>query len=89
MPKGFGLTPEERRLRASLAAHTRWSKTVDRAAGTAAARAGFVRKLEDQVDPDRVLSDTERARRVENARQAHFARMRLTASKNRRKAKAS
>ena len=42
---------------------------------TAAARAGFRRKLELQVDPDGSLPEHERARRVEQARRAFYAGM--------------
>lgn len=82
------LTSEERRARAKLAAHTRWAKERDRSAATAPARAAQLRQFEDQVDPNHELSSQERAKRVENARQAHLLRMALASAKARRLRKA-
>jgi len=42
------------------------------AAVSAPAREAFLRKFEDQVDPDRVLPADERAKRASAARRAHF-----------------
>ncbi len=42
------------------------------AAVSAPARAAFDQRFVDQVDPDRVLPDDERARRVSAARRAYF-----------------
>jgi hypothetical protein len=69
------LTPEQRRSRARLAALVQWSKTEDWSARTQPARDGFMRRFEDQVDPDRRLDPVMRAKRAEAARRAHFARM--------------
>ena len=60
-----------RSTNARIAALTR----VAREGGTAVsapARAKFDEKFVDQVDPDRVLSDDERARRVSALRRAYF-----------------
>jgi hypothetical protein len=81
------MTPEQRRLRASLAAHELWAKEPDRSARTAAARRAFLAKLEREVDPQGILPPEERARRVENLRQAHMKRMALAASRARRRKK--
>lgn len=51
---------------------------------TSAARQTFLRKFEQQVDPDGVLPPEERARRAEAARRAHFARLALLSAKARR-----
>jgi len=67
----------QRRLRAQVAAHTRWSRCEDRAAATAAATAGFLDRFERQVDPDRRLDPQERARRAANARKAYMASLAL------------
>jgi len=40
-------------------------------------RAAFLARFEQDVDPERVLSGEERARRAEAARHAHFARLAL------------
>lgn len=41
----------------------------------APARAAFMRKFEDEVDPDRVLPEEERARRAKFALRAHMIRL--------------
>lgn len=69
------LTPEQRVLRARLAAHESWAATPDRAARTQAAREAFIRRFYDQVDPDRTLPPAERRKRAESARKAHYARL--------------
>jgi hypothetical protein len=71
-----------RRTSARIAAHTKWSKT-DRVAGTSAARAAFLKRFEDEVDPDRVLSPQVRQQRAANAKTAYFARMALASAKAR------
>jgi hypothetical protein len=80
----MALTPAERKLRASIAAHESWAKTDDRPGRTAAARAALLAKFEDQVDPDHKLDPAERSRRAEHARKAHFARLALASAKARR-----
>jgi hypothetical protein len=70
------LTPAERTLRAQVAAHTSWAHTTDRRERTAPARRAAAERFEREVDPDRVLTPEERAKRAENARQGHFQRMR-------------
>jgi len=67
----------QRRLRAQIAAHTRWSKCEDRRAATAKATAAFNTRFDDQVDPDRRLDPQERAKRAANARKAYFAKLAL------------
>lgn len=42
---------------------------------SAPAREAFLRKFEDQVDPDRILPADERAKRASAARRAHFLTM--------------
>jgi hypothetical protein len=76
------MTPEQRALRARIAAHTRWSQQ-DRREGTAAARAAFNDRFERQVDPDGVLPHDERLRRAERARKAYFTRLALASSRAR------
>jgi len=77
----MALTPEERSLRARIAAHAQHAQG---ATNTAPARAGFRAKFEKEVDPDGVLDPDERARRAEHAFKAHMARLSLAASKKRR-----
>jgi hypothetical protein len=47
---GRGVTPEQRRLRAQLAANTRWSRPMSREDRADAARAAMRQRLEREVD---------------------------------------
>jgi hypothetical protein len=60
------LSPEQRSLRAKIAANTRWSYE-DRVRATQPAREGFLRRFLDQVDPTRELPEAERERRARDA----------------------
>ena len=80
------MTPEQRSLRARIAAHSRWA-TQDRREGTAAARAAFADRFEREVDPDGTLPRDERLRRAESARKAYFARLALASSRARQERK--
>lgn len=73
----------DRFLAASIASNTRWAHESNRSAATSNARAAFMRRFEDEVDPDRVLSSGERSRRVENAKRAYFARLALKSARAR------
>jgi hypothetical protein len=55
------MTPEQRRLRAKIAANARWSHPMARADQADAARAAIFARMERQVDPDGNLSVDERA----------------------------
>ncbi|WP_329053913.1 hypothetical protein OG873_31475 [Streptomyces violaceus] len=79
----MSLTPEQRRLRAEIAAHGLWANCDDRTAHTACARDAFEKRFADEVDPDRTLAPEERARRIEHARKAYFKRLALASSKAR------
>ncbi|MBO2456550.1 hypothetical protein [Actinomadura violacea] len=79
----MSLTPEQRSLRASIAAHVQWSREPDRTARTATARRAFLDRFEREVDPDGTLTPEERARRAENARKAHFKRLALASARAR------
>lgn len=80
-----GSTPSERRLRAQIAANSRWAKEPDRSAATAAARAGLDARFAREIDPDGVLAPDELAKRVDAARRAHFQRLALASAKARRR----
>ncbi|NEW49957.1 hypothetical protein GV792_07805 [Nocardia cyriacigeorgica] len=80
------ISPSERALYGRLGAHESWSHTEDRAARTAPAREGFMDRFDRQVDPDRKLTEAERARRAEHARKAYFTRLALKSVQARRKA---
>ena len=77
-----GLTPEQRMLRARLAARTMHSRHDPRET-TAVGRAAFMRRFEREVDPDGVLSPAERQRRAGQALRAHMSRLALASSKAR------
>lgn len=83
------MTPEQRRMRASIAAHTRWANTADRAGAMEAARRGFADKFEREADPEGTLSPGERAARAESLRKAFYARMSLKSSQARARRRAS
>jgi hypothetical protein len=69
------MTPQERTLRARMAAHVMWAHTADRTKRTAPARKAAMDRFERAVDPDGVLDPDERARRADSARSAHFTQM--------------
>jgi hypothetical protein len=75
----------DRSLIARLAAHESWANTADPSARTAPARRAMLDRFERQIDPDGVLSPTERARREWHARKAYFARLALRSAQARRK----
>ncbi len=77
------LTPRERSLRARIGAHALHS-THDPTDTTANARAAFLARFEEEVDPERLLSEAERQRRAEHARKAHMTRLALASVRARR-----
>jgi hypothetical protein len=84
------LTSEELAVLSRLGqirAHKRWSQVEDRTAATAPGRRAAEARFEREVDPDGVLDPAERARRVENARRAHFIAMAHRSVEARRKRK--
>jgi hypothetical protein len=77
------LTLAQRRLRASAAALTRWSREPDRTAATRPAVSGFLARFERQVDPDGLLDPAERVRRAEVARKAYMMLLALKSGRSR------
>lgn len=73
-------------MRARIAANARWAKEPDRQAATAPGRQAAFNKLLNEVDPQHVLTDAERLKRAKNAQKAQLERIRLAASKSRRRA---
>jgi hypothetical protein len=74
----MSLSPEQRRMRARIAALARSAAgPVD----TGPARRAFMARFEEEVDPDGTLPPAERARRAEAAKRLHFARLRFARSK--------
>jgi hypothetical protein len=82
------LSREQRRLRAQIAALTRWSKE-DPAANAARGQAGLLARFEREVDPDRLLPLPERTRRAEAARRAYMCHLAYRSSKARRSRKSA
>lgn len=79
--------PEEMARRGRLGAAARHARHDPRPY-TAAARAGFLRKLEQAIDPDNALPPEERQRRVVDAQHAHMRRMaRISAEARQRRAR--
>jgi hypothetical protein len=81
----MALTPEQRVMRARIAAHARWSKEDPRPTAERG-QEGLLRRFEAEVDPDSQLPPEERRRRAESARRAHMTRLALASSKARRAA---
>jgi hypothetical protein len=82
------MTPEQRSQRSRIGAYVQWSRTPDRAAHTAPARAAFLSRFEREVDPEGTLDPVERARLAEYARKAYFARLAFASAKARADKKA-
>lgn len=55
------MTPEQRRLRAKIAANARWARPMARVDQADAARSAMFTRLERQVDPAGTLPPDERA----------------------------
>jgi len=85
----LSLSPEQRSLRASLAAQAMHARNDSREI-TANARAAFLKRFLDEVDAVMPgLPEAERLRRAEHLLRAHMKRLALASSKARRKAGAS
>jgi hypothetical protein len=67
-------------INARIAAEISWARTADRSARTRPAREAFLRRFEDEVDPDRKLPADERTRRANHALRAHMLRLRKRAT---------
>jgi hypothetical protein len=77
------LTPQQRHIRASIAAHTRWSRE-DPADNAARGQAGLLARFDREVrEAEPGLSEAEYSRRAESAYRAHMARLALASSKAR------
>jgi hypothetical protein len=70
-----GVTPEQRRLRAQIAANTRWARPMSREDQADAARAAVYARIEREVDPRGELSPDDRNRRVRSAARALSAQL--------------
>ncbi len=70
--RGCSLPTDSFALRGRIGAY-RLHATHDPRVTTANARAAFLARFEDEVDPDRELPEGERLRRAQAARKAYFA----------------
>lgn len=82
------LTPQERSLRARIGAYALHAKH-DPKETTSNARAAFLARFEQEVDPEGKLPPEERQRRAHYARKAHFAKLALQSARARRQGKQS
>ena len=80
------LTPEQRRVRASLGAHTSWANTRDRQGRTAAAREARWQRYVDkarEIHKDHAVTEDFILNAAEHLRQADMRRMALASVKAR------
>lgn len=85
------LTPNEAKLRASVASNERWARTADRSAATAAAREARWQKYltkASELAPDGATAE-DIGQRAEHLRMADMKRMALKSAQARRMGKAS
>jgi hypothetical protein len=68
------LSPQEAALRGRIGAYALHARH-DARVTTQKARDTFLSRFLDEVDPDRVLPESERLRRAEFARKAYFAKL--------------
>lgn len=78
------MTPAERSIRGRIGAY---SLHAQGGTNTGPAREKFMERFFSEVDPDHLLSEAERQRRAEAAREAYFARLALNSAKSRSKKK--
>ena len=71
-------TPAERKLSASIAAHTSWANTLDRSLRTSAARQAFEQRFLDEAGGDPA--------RAESLRRAYYKKLALRSVRSRRRA---
>jgi hypothetical protein len=84
-PTGIShLTPEQRSLRARIAAHARWSKPGARQRQAVAASAAQLRRHEFLVDPAGDMDPVERRQAAESSIKAEMAKLSFQAAKARR-----
>ena len=78
----MSLTPEQRKMRAKIAALARWANE-DPQENARRGQAGLLKRFEKQVDPNGELPEAERLRRAEAARREHMTRLAFRSSKAR------
>lgn len=83
--KPSGLTAQQRRYRARLAAHASWANASDRKARTAAGTAAFLERFERQVDPEGALPAEVRQQMAVHARTTYMLRLAKRSAEARRR----
>ena len=83
------MTAAERSLRARTAVHTSWANTSDRRARGRHGVEARLRRFEEQVDPDGVLSPAVRRTRAESLIKAQMSELARQSAKARRERKTS
>lgn len=78
------MTPEQRRLRAKIAANARWARPMARADQADAARSAIFTRLERQVDPAGTLPPDQRAVLVRAAARRLSAELNAARARKRR-----
>ena len=76
------MTPMERSIRGRIAA---FALHAQGGTNTGPARAAFLAKFEQEVDPEGLLPEGERYRRAEAAKRAYFAKLSLRRLRGERK----
>lgn len=71
------MTPEQRRLRAKIAANARWSKPFAREDQSSALKAAAEERYRQQVDPDGTVPPHLLEPLIAAAKRAHSARMNM------------
>jgi hypothetical protein len=83
--KGKDMDPQDRSLRATIAAHTSWANTLDPASRTAKARAAANGRFERQArELHPTASDEQIARVAAHLKKAYFAGLALASARARR-----
>jgi hypothetical protein len=77
------VTPEQRRLRAQIAANARWSQPMAHEDAAATSRAAILARLEREVDPTGRLAPDKRAVLVRAAARKMSARMNAAKARKR------
>jgi hypothetical protein len=77
------MTPEQRRIRAQIAANTMWSKPFAREDQAHLARAALFARLERQVDPDGCLTPDHRTELMRSALRLHIAKLNAARARKR------
>jgi hypothetical protein len=62
-------------LNRRIAAEISWARTLDRGARTRPAREAFLKRFEEEVDPDGVLPTDERRQLAEHAKRAYMLQL--------------